>query len=86
MDADRLHAIILELHDRFNDEDWERVHFYLGTNSQSMVNRSLMGSLFEQDKVNEEHFTFLLNLFEKNQSHNAVKFLKGKFCFHYEPF
>ena len=72
MDDNRLHAFILELHDRLNKEDWERVHFYLGTDPSP--------------KLNEEQFSFLLNLFEKNQCQNAVEFLKGKLCFHYEPF
>jgi hypothetical protein len=38
-------------------------------------------SLFDQDKINEEDFTFLINAFDEIQCLDAVKLLRGNCCF-----
>ena len=38
---------------------------------------NLMESLFDQDKINEHDFTFLINAFTQIQCFDAVKILKG---------
>ena len=38
---------------------------------------NLMESLFEQQKINERDFTFLINAFDEIRCFDAVKILKG---------
>ena len=85
MDDHHLRAILLNLHSRLTDNDRERLHFYL----QNDVPRSLaddsslsgtlkvMQSLFDQDKINETDFTFLINAFQQIRCFDAVNRLKG---------
>ncbi|CAF1185341.1 unnamed protein product [Adineta steineri] len=73
MDNHRLRAIILKLQDRLNDDDRERLHFYLSNNVPRRIQDdptlsgtlSLMDPLFDQDKVNEKDFTFLVDVFDE---------------------
>jgi hypothetical protein len=40
-----------------------------------------MESLFDQDKINERDFTFLINAFDEIQCIDAVKLLRGILIF-----
>ncbi len=89
MNNHHLRAIILKLQDRLSDNDRKRLHFFLGNDvprrirdDQSLSGTlSLMESLFDQDKINEQDFTFLINAFDEIQCTDAVKLLKGYFRF-----
>ncbi|CAF1370426.1 unnamed protein product [Adineta steineri] len=84
MDNHRLRAIILKLQDRLSNDDRKRLHFYLGNDVPRRIRDdstlggtlSLMDSLFDQDKVNEKDFTFLINAFDEIQCIDAVKLLR----------
>jgi hypothetical protein len=84
-----LRAIILRLQDRLSDNDRKRLHFFLGNDvprrirdDQSLGGTlSLMESLFDQDKINEQDFNFLINAFDEIQCIDAVKLLRGHFLF-----
>ncbi|CAF1217876.1 unnamed protein product [Adineta steineri] len=65
MDNHHLRAIILELQDRLSNDDRKRLHFYLDNDPPLSGTLSLMDSLFDQDKVNEKDFTFLINAFDE---------------------
>jgi hypothetical protein len=85
MSSNHLRAIILKLEDRLSDNDRKCLHFFLGNDVPRRLrddpslssNRSLMESLFDQDKINEQDFTFLINSFDQIQWTDAVKLLKG---------
>jgi len=85
MDNHRLRAIILKLQDRLSDNDRKRLHFFLGNDVPRRIRDdptlggtlSLMESLFDQDKINEVDFTFLINAFDEIQCTDAVKLLRG---------
>ena len=87
MDSHHLRAIILKLQDRLSDDDRKRLHFFLGNDVPRRIRDdptltgtlSLMESLFDQDKINEQDFTFLINAFDEIQCLDAVKLLRGKF-------
>ncbi|CAF1009782.1 unnamed protein product [Adineta steineri] len=84
MDNHRLRAIILKLQDRLSNDDRKRLHFYLGNDVPRRIRDdptlsgtlSLMDSLFDQDKVNEKDFSFLINAFDEIQCIDAVKLLR----------
>ncbi|CAF1445667.1 unnamed protein product, partial [Adineta ricciae] len=84
MDSHRLRAIILKLQDRLSDDDRKRLHFYLGNDVPRRIRDdptlggtlSLMESLFDQDKINENDITFLINAFDEIQCIDAVKLLR----------
>jgi hypothetical protein len=86
MDNHHLRAIILKLQDRLSDNDRKRLHFFLGNDVPRRIRDdptlggtlSLMESLFDQDKINEGDFTFLINAFDEIQCTDAVKLLRGK--------
>ena len=86
MDAYRLRAILLKLQDRLSNDDRKRLHFYLGHDVPRRIRDdpslggtlSLMESLFDQDKINEKDFTFLIDAFDEIQCLDAVKLLKGE--------
>ncbi len=86
MDNHHLRAIILKLQDRLSDNDWKRLHFFLGNDVPRRIRDdptlggtlSLMESLFDQDKINEGDFTFLINAFDEIRCTDAVKLLRGK--------
>ena len=85
MDNHRLRAIILKLQDRLSDDDRKRLHFFLGNDVPRRIRDDpslggtlcLMESLFDQDKINEQDFTFLINAFDEIQCIDAVQLLKG---------
>ncbi|UJR18964.1 hypothetical protein I4U23_022093 [Adineta vaga] len=84
MDNHRLRAIILKLQDRLSNDDRKRLHFYLGNDVPRRIRDdptlsgtlSLMDSLFDQDKINEKDFTFLINAFDEIQCIDAMKLLR----------
>jgi hypothetical protein len=86
MNNHQLRAIILSLQDRLSDNDRKRLHFFLGNDVPRRIRDdptlggtlSLMEALFDQDKINEKDFTFLINAFDEIQCIDAVKLLKGK--------
>jgi hypothetical protein len=85
MDNRHLRAIILKLQDRLSDNDRKRLHFFLGDDVPRRIRDdpslggtlSLMESLFDQDKINETDFSFLIDAFDQIQCIDAVKLLKG---------
>jgi hypothetical protein len=89
MDNHHLRAIIIKLQDRLSDNDRKRLHFFLGNDVPRRIRDDpslggtlcLMESLFDQDKINEQDFTFLINAFDEIQCIDAVKLLRGKFYF-----
>ncbi|CAF1116657.1 unnamed protein product [Rotaria sordida] len=84
MDNHRLRAMILKLQDRLSNDDRKRLHFYLGNDVPRRIRDdpslggtlSLMDSLFDQDKINENDFTFLINAFDEIQCIDAMKLLR----------
>ena len=89
MDTHDLRAILLKLQDRLKDDDRKRLHFFFGNDVPRRIRDdpslggtlSLMESLFDQDKINEEDFTFLIHAFEAIQCIDAAKLLRGKHLF-----
>jgi hypothetical protein len=87
MDNHHLRGIILKLENRLNDDDRKRLHFFLGNDVPRRIRDdpslggtlSLMESLFDQDKINEKDFTFLINAFDEIQCMDAVKLLRSNF-------
>jgi hypothetical protein len=87
MDNHHLRGILLKLESRLSDDDRKRLHFFLGNDVPRRIRDdpslggtlSLMESLFDQDKINEEDFTFLINAFDEIQCMDAVKLLRGNF-------
>ena len=85
MDHQQLRSIIIKLESRLSDDDRERLHFYLGNDVPRKIRDDaslrgtlrLMDSLFDQDKINEQDFTFLIRAFEQIQCRDAVSLLKG---------
>ena len=85
MDHQQLRSIIIKLETRLSDDDRERLHFYLGNDVPRKIRDDaslrgtlrLMDSLFDQDKINEQDFTFLIRAFEQIQCRDAVSLLKG---------
>ncbi|CAF3778669.1 unnamed protein product [Rotaria socialis] len=84
MNAHHLRAIILKLQDRLSDDDRKRLHFFFGQDVPRRIRDdpslggtlSLMECLFDQDKINEENFTFLIHAFEAIQCVDAAKLLR----------
>jgi hypothetical protein len=89
MDNQHLRAIILKLQDRLSDDDRRRLHFFLGNDVPRRVRDDptlsgtlcLMESLFDQDKINEQDFTFLIHAFDEIRCIDAAKLLRGKRLF-----
>lgn len=85
MDKIHLRGLILKLQDCLTDSDRQRLHFFLGNDVPRQIRDDptlngtlrLMESLFDQDKINEGDFTFLINAFNAIQCIDAVKLLKG---------
>jgi hypothetical protein len=84
MDDPQLRSIILNLHRRLSDHDRHCLHFYLknhvprsiGDDSTLSGTLKLMDSLFDQAKITEQDFTFLINAFKQIECFDAVKLLK----------
>ncbi len=89
MDNQRLRGIILKLDSRLSNDDRKRLHFFLrddfplGIRDDSPlgVTLSLMESLFDQDLINEQDFTCLINAFDELRCTDAAKLLTGDFFF-----
>ena len=87
MDSHHLRAIILKIEDRLSEQDRRRLHFFMGNDvprrfrDDSSLNGtlSLIESLFDQDKINERDFSYLINAFDEIQCIDAVKILRGYF-------
>jgi hypothetical protein len=87
MDTHQFRAILLKLQDRLSDNDRKRLHFFFGNDVPRRIRDdpslggtlSLMESLFDQDKINEQDFTFLIKAFDEIQCRDAVKVLRGEF-------
>jgi hypothetical protein len=85
MDNQHLRAILLKLQDRLSDNDRQRLHFFLGDDIPRRIRDnptltgtlSLMECLFDQDKISDRDFTFLINAFTEIQCVDAVKLLGG---------
>ena len=85
MDDRHLRSILLNLHSRLTDNDRERLHFFLKNDvPRPLVDDSslsgtlkLMQSLFDQDKINENDFTLLIEAFDQIRCFDAVDILKG---------
>lgn len=83
----QLRSIILNLQNRLSDDDRLRLHFFLGNHVPRSIRDdltlrgtlSLMDNLFEQDKINEKDFHFLIEALDSIQCFDAVKLLKGHF-------
>ena len=88
VDSHHLRAIILKIQDLLSDNDRQRLHFFLGNDVPRRIRDDaslrgtldLMQSLFDQDKINEQDFTFLIDAFDEIQCIDAVKILRGDFC------
>jgi hypothetical protein len=89
MNNRHLRALIVRLQDRLSEDDRKRLHFFLGNDVPRRVRDDpslggtlcLMESLFDQDKINEDDFTFLINAFDEIQCLDAVKLLRGNILF-----
>ena len=89
MDNYHLRAIILKLQDRLSDDDRKRLHFFFGNDVPRRIRDDptlngtlcLMESLFDQDKINEQDFTFLINAFDQILCTDAAKVLRGNFIY-----
>jgi hypothetical protein len=87
MNNRRLRALIVRLQDRLSEDDRKRLHFFLGNDVPRRIRDdpslggtlSLMESLFDQDKISDEDFTFLIHAFDEIQCLDAVRLLRGKF-------
>ncbi|CAF1461604.1 unnamed protein product, partial [Adineta ricciae] len=72
------------LQDRLSNDDRKRLHFYLGNDVPRRIRDdptlggtlNLMDSLFDQDKINEEDFTYLIEAFDQIRCFDAAKLLK----------
>ena len=80
-------GILLRLQDRLSNDDRRRLHFFLGDDIPRRIRDdpslegtlSLMESLFDQDKINGEDFTFLIDALDEIQCQDAAKLLRGSF-------
>ncbi|CAF0884255.1 unnamed protein product [Adineta ricciae] len=84
MDNLRFRSFLLKLQDRLSDNDRQRLHFFLGNDIPRRIrdNPTLQGTLnlleclFDQDKISEQDFTFLIDAFKEIQCIDAVKLLR----------
>ncbi|CAF1209909.1 unnamed protein product [Adineta ricciae] len=84
MDYHHLCAILLNLQDRLANDDRKRLHFYLGNDIPRRFRDgpslsgtlSLMDSLFDQDKINEDDLTHLINALEQIRRLDAYIFIE----------
>jgi len=89
MDTYDLRGIILKLQDRLSDNDRKRLHFFLGDDVPRRIRDdptlggtlNLIESLFDQDKINAQDFTFLIKAFDEIHCMDAVKLLRGSLSF-----
>ena len=84
-DAHDLRGILVRLQDHLTSDDRRRLHFFLGDDIPRRIRDdptlsgtlSLMESLFDQDKINGEDFTFLIDAFDAIQCRDAANILRG---------
>ncbi len=89
MDKLNLRGIVLKLQDRLSDDDRKRLHFFLGNHVPRRIqdDRSpggtlaLIECLFDQDKINEQDMTLLINAFNEIQCSDIAQLLKSRFFF-----
>jgi hypothetical protein len=87
MNTHHLRATILRLQDHLSDNDRQRLHFFLSNDIPRRIRDdptlggtlNLIESLFDQDKINEQNFTFLINAFDEIQCMDAVQLLRGHY-------
>ena len=85
MDRAHLRGVLLNLLSRLTDDDRKRLHRYLGNEVPARIRvdptlsgtLKLIDSLFDQDKINEKEFTFLINALDEVQCIDAAKLLRG---------
>ena len=86
MENQEFRAILIKIQDRLSDNDRKRLHFFFGNDVPRRIRDdpslggtlSLMESLFDQDKINDQDFTFLTRAFDEIQCQDAAKLLRGK--------
>ena len=91
MDNLQLRAIIIKLQDRLTDDDRRRLHFFFGNDVPRRIRDDptlggtlgLIESLFDQDKINEQDFTFLIEAFEQIKCSDVAKLLRGETNFRF---
>jgi hypothetical protein len=79
----------LKLQDRLSDDDRKCLHFFLGNDVPRRIRDDpslggtlrLMESLFDQDKINKQDFTFLINACDEIRCIDAVKLLRDNFFY-----
>ncbi|CAF1416487.1 unnamed protein product [Adineta ricciae] len=84
MDHCRLRSVLLKLENRLSNGDRQRFHFFLGDDVPRRVrdDATLHGTLavidclFDQDKINERDFTYLIDAFEEIECFNAAHLLR----------
>ena len=85
MDNLRLRAVVIKLQDRLNDDDRRRLHFFFGNDVPRQIRDDLtlggtlhlIESLFDQDKINEHDFTYLIDALEQIKCFDAAQLLRG---------
>ena len=85
MDNYKCRSILLKLQDRLSDDDRKRLHFFLGNDVPRRIRDdpsltgtlSLIESLFDQDKISEQDFTFLIKTFDEIQCKDAAQLLRS---------
>jgi hypothetical protein len=83
----QLRGIILKLQNHLSDNDRVRLHFCLGDYIPRSIRDDLslrgtlklMDSLIDQDEINEQDFTLLINAFDQIQCNNVANILRGSF-------
>ncbi|CAF4579726.1 unnamed protein product [Rotaria sp. Silwood1] len=84
MGSHHLRVILLNLVDHLSENDRERLRFYIGPDVPRIIRDDssfagilrLWESLFDQDKINEEDFTYLINALDEIHCRDAVKLLR----------
>ncbi|UJR17793.1 hypothetical protein I4U23_004692 [Adineta vaga] len=84
MDHRRLQSILFNLRHRLTDNDRKRLHFYLGKVDVRRIQDhptlsgtlNLIGSLIDQDRINNKDFNYLINALDEIHCSDAVNFLR----------
>lgn len=83
-------ALLLKLQDYLSESDLHRLHFLVGDMIPRQIRDDptlggtlhLLESLFDQGKINEQDFDYLIRAFRAIGCHAAVKHLKGDYLKH----
>lgn len=78
-------VLLLKLQDYLSDDDRRRLHFILGDTIPRHLRDdptlsgtlNLLESLFNQAKISEQDFDYLIRAFKEINCHKAVKRLQG---------